>query len=73
MEHCYGARVPPDSRHLKSTASTPSLRSRKSEVIDMEYPHAENVAANVRVVVRVRGFLPRGKTQNSVLNELVLM
>lgn len=65
MENCYGARVPPDSRYLKSTASTPSLRSRKSEMIDMGYPHAENVAANVRVVVRVRGFLPRGKIPKS--------
>ena len=38
----------------RSTASAPSLRARESEVI------AENAGGNVKVVVRVRGFLPRG-------------
>ncbi|KAM0144213.1 hypothetical protein ACHAQE_000739 [Botrytis cinerea] len=38
-----------------STASTPSLRSRRDSVVST----ARDAAGNVRVVVRVRGFLPR--------------
>lgn len=41
-----------------STASTPSLRSREGSVMSM----ARDTGGNVRVVVRVRGFLPRGKS-----------
>ena len=44
----------------RSTASSPSLRSRESEVITMGRSTPENGGGNVRVVVRVRGFLPRG-------------
>lgn len=40
-----------------STASTPSLRSRRDSVVST----ARDTAGNVRVVVRVRGFLPRGE------------
>nr|AAO59283.1 kinesin [Botrytis cinerea] len=40
-----------------STASTPSLRSRRDSVVST----ARDAAGNVRVVVRVRGFLPRGE------------
>lgn len=40
-----------------STASTPSLRSREGSVIST----ARDAGGNVRVVVRVRGFLPRGE------------
>lgn len=40
-----------------STASTPSLRSREGSVV----PTARDAGGNVRVVVRVRGFLPRGE------------
>ena len=52
----------PSAAGLPSSASSPSLRSRESVVVPME---RENGAAsagggNVRVVVRVRGFLPRG-------------
>jgi hypothetical protein len=48
---------------LRSTASSPSLRSRESVV--MPYPMIDGACntsggGNVRVVVRVRGFLPRG-------------
>lgn len=47
---------------LKSSASTPSLRSRESEVVTMGRSGTPgNEGGNVRVVVRVRGFLPRGK------------
>ncbi|KAF7957642.1 hypothetical protein EAE96_003216 [Botrytis aclada] len=38
-----------------STASTPSLRSRRDSVVSA----ARDTGGNVRVVVRVRGFLPR--------------
>ncbi|KAF7907532.1 uncharacterized protein EAF01_005118 [Botrytis porri] len=38
-----------------STASTPSLRSRRDSVVST----ARDTGGNVRVVVRVRGFLPR--------------
>lgn len=45
---------------LKSSASTPSLRSRESELVPMGRATPDNGGGNVRVVVRVRGFLPRG-------------
>ena len=46
---------------LKSSASTPSLRSRESELVTMARSGTpDNTGGNVRVVVRVRGFLPRG-------------
>lgn len=47
-------------RQLKSSASTPSLRSRESELVPMGRTTPDNGGGNVRVVVRVRGFLPRG-------------
>lgn len=47
-------------RQLKSSASTPSLRSRESELVPMGTTTPDNGGGNVRVVVRVRGFLPRG-------------
>ena len=49
-----------EARQLKSSASTPSLRSRESELVPMGRSTPENGGGNVRVVVRVRGFLPRG-------------
>ena len=48
-----------EMRSFRSSASTPSLRSREGSVTPigrMEVP-----GGNVRVVVRVREFLPRGK------------
>ena len=45
---------------VQSSASAPSLRSRESQVVPMISNAPENGGANVRVVVRVRGFLPRG-------------
>ncbi len=47
-------------RQLKSSASTPSLRSRESEFVPVARAMPDNGGGNVRVVVRVRGFLPRG-------------
>ncbi len=54
-----------EGRHtVRSSASTPSLRSRDGTVP----PHARtDPGGNVRVVVRVRAFLPRG-TQVSVVS-----
>ena len=49
-----------EARQLKSSASTPSLRSRESELVPMGRATPDNGGGNVRVVVRVRGFLPRG-------------
>lgn len=49
-----------DVRPLKSSASTPSLRSRDSELVPMARNSPDKGGGNVRVVVRVRGFLPRG-------------
>jgi len=49
---------------LKSSASTPSLRSRESELVPMGRATPDNGGGNVRVVVRVRGFLPRGMLPN---------
>lgn len=56
-------------RSLKSSASTPSLRSRESEVVPMGRNTPDNSGGNVRVVVRVRGFLPRGRPQLPVLQD----
>ena len=53
--------VASDTRQLKSSASTPSLRSRESELVPMGRSTPDNGGGNVRVVVRVRGFLPRGR------------
>ncbi|KAA6408611.1 MAG: kinesin family [Lasallia pustulata] len=44
---------------LKSSASSPSLRSRDSEIVLIGRSTPDNGGGNVRVVVRVRGFLPR--------------
>jgi hypothetical protein len=52
--------VATEVRQLKSSASTPSLRSRESAEIPMGGATPDNGGGNVRVVVRVRGFLPRG-------------
>ncbi|KAI9703170.1 MAG: Kinesin [Candelina mexicana] len=52
--------VAAELRQLRSTASTPSLRSRESS--EMSTTSSETIVGpggNVRVVVRVRGFLPR--------------
>lgn len=43
----------------QSSASTPSLRSREGTPVPMDK------GGNVKVVVRVRGFLPRGKLQKT--------
>ncbi|KAL8729528.1 MAG: hypothetical protein Q9181_004973 [Wetmoreana brouardii] len=51
--------VAKEIRQLKSSASTPSLRSRESEVVPLGRMTPDNGGGNVRVVVRVRGFLPR--------------
>ena len=54
--------VATDLLPLKSSASAPSMRSRESELVPMgPTTPADNGGGNVRVVVRVRGFLPRGK------------
>lgn len=42
-----------------TTASSPSLRSRNSVYLPMGRPERPT-GGNVKVVVRVRGFLPRG-------------
>ena len=49
------------SQIKRSQASSPSLRSRESELVPMAPATSDNGGGNVRVVVRVRGFLPRGK------------
>jgi len=48
--------VAAEVRSLRSTASTPSLRSRESTPVGRMEP----AGGNVKVVVRVRAFLPRG-------------
>ena len=58
--------VAAEARQLKSSASTPSLRSRESELVPMGRSTPDNGGGNVRVVVRVRGFLPRGMDSASV-------
>ena len=57
-------------RTLKSSASTPSLRSRESTEIPMGRSTPENGGGNVRVVVRVRGFLPRGTVTGNEMSTI---
>lgn len=52
--------VAADMRSVRSSASTPSLRSREGSVTPIGRMDAPG--GNVKVVVRVRGFLPRGMT-----------
>src|SRR5437899_88739 len=54
--------VASEIRSLKSSASTPSLRSREGSVTPVG-GRMDSGGGNVRVVVRVRGFLPRGELQ----------
>lgn len=51
--------VAAELRSIRSSASTPSLRSRDGSVTPVG--NRMEPGGNVRVVVRVRGFLPRGK------------
>lgn len=51
--------VATEMRSIRSCASTPSLRSREGSVTPIGRMDAPG--GNVRVVVRVRGFLPRGE------------
>lgn len=46
--------------NLRSTASSPSLRARESVAVPVVCQDASSPGGNVRVVVRVRNFLPRG-------------
>jgi hypothetical protein len=48
-----------EMRSVRSSASTPSLRSREGSVTPSGRMDAPG--GNVRVVVRVRAFLPRGR------------
>jgi len=50
--------VAAELRTVRSSASTPSLRSREGSVTPLGM--RDGPGGNVRVVVRVRGFLPRG-------------
>lgn len=58
-----------------STASAPSLRSRNSVYLPMARQNDGAAGSNVKVVVRVRDFLPRGKFIPSALsyNDWALM
>lgn len=51
--------------HIPSSASTPSLRSRESVVSPFPRTMSDtaNPGGNVKVVVRVRSFLPRGSVE----------
>jgi hypothetical protein len=62
LEEMAPARIYPDPARAPtpSSASTPSLRSRESVVVPMPTPTPHNAGGNVKVVVRVRGFLQRG-------------
>jgi hypothetical protein len=57
--------VAAEMRSIRSSASTPSLRSRDGSI--GPFGTMDAPGGNVRVVVRVRGFLPRGKQRVSKL------
>lgn len=60
-------------RQLKSSASTPSLRSRESELVPMANYTPNYSGGNVKVVVRVRGFLERGKITRKSFHQMILL
>lgn len=52
----------PDLQHYHSTASAPSLRSREPvDVMERPFTPPDGDAGNVKVVVRVRKFIKRGR------------
>lgn len=57
--------MPGVAAQLRSSASTPSLRSREGSVTPLGT--RMDPGGNVRVVVRVRGFLPRGELPYSMV------
>lgn len=63
--------VAAEMRSVRSSASTPSLRSREGSITPIGRMDAPG--GNVRVVVRVRGFLPRGKKCAKASNEARLI
>lgn len=60
--------VAAELRSIRSSASTPSLRSRDGSITPVG--NRMEPGGNVRVVVRVRGFLPRGKLFTNWLRAL---
>jgi hypothetical protein len=62
LEAMAPARIHPDPIRaaIPSSASSPSLRSKEMVVVPMASPAPTNPGGNVKVVVRVRGFLQRG-------------
>jgi hypothetical protein len=54
------SRPDPIRAAIPSSASSPSLRSKEMVVVPMNSPAPMNPGGNVKVVVRVRGFLQRG-------------
>lgn len=79
--HETSAMVPPartlqhDARSktpTTSTASSPSLRSKTPVNVPMP-PSNLNPGGNVKVVVRVRGFLPRGEFCQLGFNDILLI
>lgn len=63
--------VAAEMRSVRSSASTPSLRSREGSVTPVARMDAPG--GNVKVVVRVRAFLPRGKKKFGQLNRQLLI
>jgi hypothetical protein len=61
--------VAADMRSIRSSASTPSLRSREGSVTPIG--RMDTPGGNVKVVVRVRGFLPRGMRMNLATSSLL--
>lgn len=64
-------RIYPDPTRaaIPSSASSPSLRSKEMVVVPIIPPAPVNPGGNVKVVVRVRGFLQRGTIDNFVVND----
>lgn len=62
LEEMAPARIHPDpiGAAIPSSASSPSLRSKEMVIVPMVSPAPVNPGGNVKVVVRVRGFLQRG-------------
>ena len=62
LEAMAPARVHPEPIRsaIPSSASSPSLRSKEMVVVPIVAPAPTNPGGNVKVVVRVRGFLQRG-------------
>lgn len=62
------AERPSTTQDYYSSASAPNLRSKQPAMEMMDRPRSSDGDANVKVVVRVRKFIKRGRHKNTVMS-----